>query len=188
MTSEVFFKFIFPPICLAIGFLGQRILRKDSLSESLARTRQLLDISKELKGQNLTVEEIHELQYKLLKRRESLTIRTDDDKNLTPLPNDGNTQYEMNIISAENFEKANADMRIIVAKLETSLDDPERCKLLHSAQKNWELFRENQAHMVSSIYKEGTIYSLIHASELEMLTLERTAQLKRILRAEKMEG
>ena len=187
MTFQDFFQYIFPPVCVAVGFLIQRILRKDSLSESLARTQQVLNINKELRDQNLSVSEIQDLQEKLTKRREAFVRASETRKQLKPRPNEGDTQYELNVIAGANFQKADAELRIALVTLEGMLG-PERALTLDASQKHWERFRDAQAEMVSSRYKGGSIMSLIRGQELELLTLERIEQLRRIVAGEKVEG
>ena len=56
--------------------------------------------------------------------------------------------------------------------------DKTKLETLIKAQNSWKIFREKQAEFASSQYKGGSIESLIYYSELERLTVERTASLQ----------
>ena len=87
------------------------------------------------------------------------------------------SQTELNSRANDNFEIAKVKLAKVIDELVLKLDEVERKALLKS-QLAWEEYSIEQAQAASMSYREGTIYSLIYLSELESLTIERTARLQ----------
>lgn len=169
----------------ALGYFGRRWLEGHGKDQALHRQRQVLEIHKAMLDQKLSPKDLAELEKVLLgraRRPESIAevkksrlelavARRSDDHPLT--------QAEMTHIAAMQLADANGELDVWVKRIEETVG-VERSKDLREAQQHWEEFCEDQATLVSSKYKGGSIMPMIYFLERERLVRERIAQLKRV--------
>jgi uncharacterized protein YecT (DUF1311 family) len=83
----------------------------------------------------------------------------------------------MNERASDNLETAKIKMDLVLNELESLLDKTE-LSALQKAHTAWESYSVEQAEAAAVAYRGGTIFPLIFLSELERLTIERTARLE----------
>jgi uncharacterized protein YecT (DUF1311 family) len=165
-----------------LGYLLKRYIEKKSISEVLGRQKMLLEINKQMRDQNLSPEELIQLEAVLVGKTRARSKRFIElEKEILSVveKQEGEylTQKEMNIRASTNLDIAEAKMRQAVEELSMKLEETEKKAMLES-QYAWKKYSEMQAEAASSRYREGSIYPLIYLSELESLVVERTARLR----------
>ena len=81
----------------------------------------------------------------------------------------------MNKIAGASLRIAEAQLSGALVELELYIGDGQQ---LQATQANWAAYAESQARLFAESNRGGTIYSLIYCTELEHLTLLRTAELR----------
>jgi len=79
--------------------------------------------------------------------------------------------------ASEKLDKAKEKLLEVIGGIDARVGDDESQALMNS-QHAWENYSVEQAEAASASYRQGSIYPLIYLSELESLTLERTARLQ----------
>ena len=173
----------------ALGYFGRRWLEQHGKSESLNRTKQILDINKQLKEQNLSPEDLADLE-KVLLGRATRSIKVIN-ANQTPLEEEivkreashSLTQSEMNELAALGLADANGELDEALNKLK-EIVDAARFSQLKASQELWEESCGESANFVASKYKGGSILPYIYFVERERLVRERIAQINRMFEDE----
>src|SRR4029077_530250 len=126
-------------IITAIGFIAKRRMTSAPADESLQRKSRVLEITKSLADQNLTLEQLEAIEDRLTKRRERLNDTTIIERAAEPLTDIissvGMTQSAMNRLAAREAELADheleSEFRRLLALLE---NEPERQEKLRESQ------------------------------------------------------
>ena len=91
-------------------------------------------------------------------------------------------QGEMNMEAGRRADVARQQMeRAIVALERSGWMEASQGAALKRTQANWEKYAQAQAEFAASEFEGGSMAPLIYASELESVTVSRTAELKRML-------
>jgi len=166
----------------ALGYMFKRRLERKPTLEQLDVHAKLLSINKELKAQSLTPQDLTNLEKELTDKPKAVQKNTQQlEQNAQPLleKSEGEflSQAEMNIRAGNNFEVAKLKMTHVFDESKLLLGEPEKSALV-KAQAAWESYCVEQAEASAASYQGGSIWSLIYLSELERLTVERTARLQ----------
>jgi len=171
-------------IVAGIGYLIKRKIENKPHQEALDRHKSVLDIHKQMNEQGLSVEELKNLEQILTGKSSSIKYHTDQlthESEAEPIISESDhefmSQVELNIRAGEKFERAKEKLQEVIAGIDSRVGDFESQSLMNS-QRSWEIYSVEQAKAAASGYRGGSIYSLIYFSELESLTLERTARLQ----------
>lgn len=164
-----------------IGYFAKRWIENKPQNETLDKHKKLLDIHKQMNEQGLDVDGLRELETQLLGKSDAIKKHTSElTENREPLiaPQEEDlTQIELNQRASERFEIANQKLQEVYAGIDARVGDKESQALINS-QKAWEGYSVDQAMAVASAYDGGSMWSLVYLSELESLTIERTARLQ----------
>lgn len=173
----------------ALGYFGRRWIEQQGKDQSLNRTKQMLEINKQLKDQNLSPEDLTKLEAVILGRakRSSNAINI----TLTPLEVEfvsresvhSLTQSEMNELAARKLDDAYSDLESFLIKLKEVVE-PDRFSQFIDSQVLWEESCGKSAKFVASKYKGGSIFPYIYLVERERLVRERIAQVNRMFEDE----
>lgn len=91
------------------------------------------------------------------------------------------SQGDMNVTAARDFEKADAELNGVFKKLIALLDDEGKKKLLAS-QRAWIVFRDAQATFDADAIRGGSAARGIYSSSREEMTKQRIVELKKSLK------
>ena len=165
-----------------IAYLIKRWIEGKPQVETLDKHKKILDIHKQMNEQGLDVAGLKNLEALLTGKANAIKAHS---KELTdqsePLVQNSDaedlTQLELNQRASEKFEKAKLKLQEVIAGIDSRVGDRESQALMNS-QRAWENYSVDQAQAAASSYEGGSIYNLIYLSELESLTIERTARLQ----------
>jgi len=165
-----------------IGYLLKRQIEQKSVFDAIEKHQNLLILNKGLKDQKVSLPELRKLEEAILNKEKATEhhslILKEELKAGTALECDEFiTQAEMNERAYQSFQQANTKLKNVLTSIESYLDKTE-LETLRKGQDSWKIFREKQAEFASNQYKGGSIESLIYYSELQRLTVERTASLQ----------
>jgi len=165
-----------------IGYLLKRHIEQKSIFDAIEKHQNLLTLNKELKEQKVSLSELRKLEEAILNKEKvaehhSLILKKELKTGTALECDEFITQAEMNEHAYQSFQRADTKLKNVLTSIESYLDKTE-LETLRKAQDSWKIFREKQAVFASSQYKGGSIESLIYYSELERLTVERTASLQ----------
>lgn len=165
-----------------VAYLIKRRLEKKPALEKLDVQTKLLSINKQMKEQGLTAGDLATLELVLTGKAQAVEKHTHEmEQAARPLlekpMGEFLSQAEMNIRASNNLDIAKLKMTHVVNELKLLLDEPDKSALL-SAQTAWESYCVEQAEASAIAYRGGSIYPLIYLSELEKLTVDRTARLQ----------
>jgi uncharacterized protein YecT (DUF1311 family) len=90
------------------------------------------------------------------------------------------TQYQMNMNSAKEFEKADKELNSVYKQLMDKLDNDGRQSLIAS-QKAWVSYRDADSSFQSFPNKGGTIYAMAYTQAETVHTKDRIAALKQFM-------
>lgn len=91
------------------------------------------------------------------------------------------TQAEMNAKAAADFQRADARLNAVYAKLRAALDEEGRDRL-KTAQRAWVAFRDAEAALAADTEaRGGSMAPLVYATAQEELTTARIGQLRKML-------
>lgn len=164
-----------------IGYLAKRWIESKPQNETLDKHKKLLDIHKQMSEQGLDVDGLRELETQLLGKSDAIRKHTSElterrEPLIAPQEEDL-TQRELNQRASERFEIAKQKLQDVYAGIDARVGDRESQALMNS-QKAWEGYSVDQAMAAASAYDGGSMWSLVYFSELESLTIERTARLQ----------
>lgn len=91
------------------------------------------------------------------------------------------SQSEMNQEAHAGFEKADAELNKVYAKVLAKLD-AEGQRKLKAAQRTWVAFRDAQAELDADIMRGGSAAPMLHSGSMAGSTQTRTQQLKEFLK------
>lgn len=165
-----------------VGYIVKRVLEKKPTREKLDVQAKLFSINKQMKEQGLTPDDLTKLELVLTGRARSVEKHTQElEEAVLPLLEKSQgeflSQADLNQRASDNLEIAKLKMTHVLNELKALLDAPERDALL-DAQAAWESFCLAQAEASAIAYRGGSIYPLIYLSELDKLTVDRTARLQ----------
>jgi uncharacterized protein YecT (DUF1311 family) len=166
----------------ALGYMLKRRLERKPMLEALDIQAKLLSINKEMRAQGLTPQDLSDLEKELTEKPRAIRKHAQQlEQAARPILEKPEgaflTQAEMNARASDNLETAKLKMDQVLDELEPLLDDAERAAL-EKAHTAWESYSVEQAEAAAISYRGGTIHPLIFLSELERLTVERTARLQ----------
>jgi uncharacterized protein YecT (DUF1311 family) len=173
-------------ILTAIGFIAKRYFTQAAKDELLNRKERVLTITRSMGEQNLTLEQLHEIEERLTVRRRRLTNTSALEQAAEPLDQvlrfHPMTQGEMNRLASQEAHLADQELEALYADLFQQLAaEPARQQKLRDSQERWIAFRDAQASLARSEAEGGTMAPLLYSIERETLTRERIAQLKRTI-------
>lgn len=164
-----------------IGYFAKRWIEGKPQNETLDKHKKLLDIHKQMNEQGLDVCGLKELETLLLGKVDAIKKHTAElTEKREPLiapQEEGLTQLELNQRASDRFEIAKQKLQEVYAGIDSRVGDRESQALMNS-QKAWEDYSVDQAMAAASAYDGGSMWSLVYFSELESLTIERTARLQ----------
>jgi len=79
--------------------------------------------------------------------------------------------------ATRRLEAARSELESVYTKLAHALE-PRRLEKMIASQEAWGTFRDRQADFAASAVEGGTLYYVLHASELAYLTERRIAELR----------
>lgn len=164
------------------AYFAKRWIEGKPHNETLEKHKKLLDIHKQMHEQGLDVDGLRNLEALLIGKANAIKKHTSEltDKR-EPLIADRNeenlTQLELNKRASDRFEIAKLKLQEVVAGIDARVGDKEGQALMNS-QRAWEGYSVDQAMAAASSYDGGSMWSLVYFSELESLTIERTARLQ----------
>ncbi|VAW13949.1 hypothetical protein MNBD_BACTEROID05-1016 [hydrothermal vent metagenome] len=169
-------------ILSGIAYLIKRWVEGKPQVEALDKHKKILEIHKQMNEQGLDVDGLKDLEALLTGKAKAITEHSKELTQQTePLVQSNDTedltQLELNKRAREKFEKAKIKLQEVIAGIDSRVGDKESQALMNS-QRAWESYSVDQAQAVASSYEGGSIYNLIYLSELESLTIERTARLQ----------
>lgn len=91
------------------------------------------------------------------------------------------SQQEMNQQAYASYEKADAELNKVYARVLAKLDDVGKGKL-KAAQRAWVAFRDAQAEMDADLMRGGSAAPLLRAGSLAGSTTRRTQELREFLK------
>lgn len=166
----------------AIGYFFKRKIENRPQIEEIDKHKKLLDIHKQMNEQGVDIADLKQLEAMItgkaaaiqsnaiiLQAESTPLIENDDTEDLT--------QLELNERADRRLEIAREKMQQAIAGIDSRVGDFESQSLMNS-QLEWKRYSISQAEAAASSYRDGSIYPLIYASELESLTNERTARLQ----------
>jgi uncharacterized protein YecT (DUF1311 family) len=166
-------------LCSAAGVLILRWLRKDRLSEELARKKQALELHEKLQEQNISLEQLDAFEKSLLQRRNQ--VRKIEDKLYTEAISEADptahmNQQEMNIYAANRADEMDLKLGKVVDELQTWMHTDEK-QAFTKAHEAWLQYRANQAEFASLQFEGGSMQPFILFGERSRLTIERMSEL-----------
>lgn len=165
-----------------IAYLIKRWIEGKPQVETLEKHKKILDIHKQMNEQGLDIDGLKKLEALLTGKANAIKQHSkelaDQTEPLVKITDTENlTQLDLNTRASEKFEKSKMKLQVAIAGIDARVGDRESQALMNS-QKAWESYSVDQALAVASFYEGGSIYNLIYFSELESLTIERTARLQ----------
>jgi len=97
------------------------------------------------------------------------------------------SQGDMNAEAARAFEKADAELNVVLKKLVTVLDDDGKKKLL-TAQRAWVVYRDTQATFDADAARGGSMARGMFAATRTAMTEQRITELKKTLKFQEEES
>ncbi len=91
------------------------------------------------------------------------------------------SQHEMNQQAFAEYEKADAELNKVYAKVLAKLDEEGKGKL-KAAQRAWVAFRDAQAEMDADLMRGGSLSTLLRAGSLTGTTKTRVKDLREFLK------
>jgi uncharacterized protein YecT (DUF1311 family) len=182
MLEKIIFLILGALFSALAYMLKRRFERKPTL-ESLDIKAKLLLLHKEMQTQGLTPQDLSNLEMELTEKPRAIQRHAQRlEKVARPVlerkpEGDFLTQAEMNARASENLETAKLQMEQVLDELEPLLDEAEM-NALKRAQTAWESYCVEQSEAAAASYRGGSIQPLIFLSELERITVDRTARLQ----------
>lgn len=165
----------------AIGYFVKRWIEGRPQNETLDKHKKLLEIHKQMNDQGLDVSGLRNFETQLLGKESAIKKHTSElNEKREPLiaaQEEDLTQLELNKRASERFNIAKQKLQEVYAGIDARVGDRESQALMNS-QQAWEGYSVEQAMAAASFYDGGSIWSLAYFSELESLTIERTARLQ----------
>lgn len=94
------------------------------------------------------------------------------------------TTIEMRRCASEKLAVAEAELKDAYAKLEFAITEPERRRLLSTAQASWGKYRDANAELEGRLYLRGTIRPQVETLCRVRMTEARARELRELLRVE----
>ncbi|MDP3607969.1 MAG: lysozyme inhibitor LprI family protein [Methylophilus sp.] len=165
-----------------VAYFAIRLIEGKPQNETLERHKKLLEINKQLNEQGLDIEGLRNLETLLIGKTIAIKRHTSEltDKREPLIAVRGEediTQLDLNQRASERFDLASQKMYDVIASIDGRVGDTESQALMKS-QTAWEGYSVDQAMAAASSYAGGSMWSLVYFSELESLTIERTARLQ----------
>jgi len=96
-------------------------------------------------------------------------------------------QGDMNVEAARDYEKADAELTVVLKKLVAALNDEGKRKLM-AAQRSWVAYRDAQATFDADTARGGSLVRGMFATIRTSMTEQRTAELKKTLKFQEEES
>jgi uncharacterized protein YecT (DUF1311 family) len=91
------------------------------------------------------------------------------------------SQQQMNQQALAEFDKADAELNKVYAKVQAKLDKEGKEKL-KAVQRAWVVFRDAQADLDADIMRGGSAAPMLHSGSMARSTKQRTVELKEFLK------
>jgi uncharacterized protein YecT (DUF1311 family) len=165
-----------------VAYLIKRWIEGKPETETLDKHKRILDIHKQMNEQGLDVDGLKRLEDVLTGKanaikQHSKELSDQSEPLVRNVETETLTQLELNKRASEKLEKAKKKLQEVIAGIDSRVSDRESQALMNS-QRAWESYSVDQAQAAAASYEGGSIYNLIYLSELESLTIERTARLQ----------
>lgn len=165
-----------------LAYFAKRRVERRSDHEDLELKERLLKINKEMKEQDLTPDQLKELEQLLRRKLKGRSSAQEAEgvvvTMLEGLSERTITQAEMNQVSHQDVENADLELRHAYERLAAEMS-PDDLKRLQETQTAWREFRDKQVEFAGGFYEGGSIRPLIHNVEAHALTEARTRELRR---------
>ena len=166
-----------------IAYFAKRWIERKPEHENLEIKERVLQISKQMKEQNLSTEQVRELEDALRRKVQSRKASEETNRVVVEVfqgfSEKPTTQFELNQISFQDFEKNDLELKHVLERLGSIIDPPD-AERLKIAQDAWREFRDKQARFAAGFYEGGTIKPLIYNVELHAVTEARLKELRQI--------
>lgn len=162
----------------AVGYFGRRYVERRGTSERLERATKLLDLHERMERNNLSPADLDEIEDRLLAK--NVRLRTLENQALLERASDSEktvTQAEMNEQAINAFVSSDVKLSEMLSAVHGDLPS-DLAKNLERSQTAWKLYRDAQADLLARQFEGGSIQPLIRSSELERLTIARTAEIQ----------
>ena len=170
-------------IVAAIAYFAKRLIERKPEHENLSIKERILQISKQMKEQNLSPEQLRDLEDALRRKARSRKVAGEADRVIVEMfhgfSEKPTTQFELNQTSFQDFEKTELELKHAIERLSSIIDPPD-AERLNIAQEVWREFRDKQARFAAGFYEGGTIQPLIYNVELHAVTEARLKELTQI--------
>jgi uncharacterized protein YecT (DUF1311 family) len=166
-----------------IAYFAKRWIERKPEHENLEIKERVLQISKQMKEQNLSPEQLKELEDTLRRKARSQKTVGEADRMVVEVlqgfSEKPTTQFELDQTSFQDFEKTDLELKHLLERLGSIVDPPD-AERLDIAQKAWREFRDKQARFAAGFHEGGTIQPLIYNVELHAVTKARLKELTQI--------
>lgn len=159
-----------------VGYLIKRWIEKKPQLDSLEKSQKLLAINKELAAQNITVEDLNDLEMSLLAKRRA-TESHETAKGFEADLGEFRSNADLKQDAAFRLKKAELKLEEMLFEFSRLLDE-EELEILEKSQKKWKTYRDEQAALAASGWEGGTGYGLVYLTEQEVLTAARIAEIQ----------
>lgn len=164
-----------------VVYFAKRKIERRPEHEDLEIKERLLKINRELNDQNLTPDDLKQLDTILFAKLKGRISVGEAEHRVALITHSASsrpiTQTEMNQASYDEAEKANLKLQQALRRLSAVLS-PENAKRLEETQTAWHAFREKQIVLAGSFYGGGSMQLLIHNVEAQALTEARAKELR----------
>lgn len=183
---EKFLYAVFGALIAALGFFVRRRIEQRPMFEQIDKQQKLLDLKKSLEASDTTLDDLKELEDKILGKASSAkTLAAAYEEQAVQIyateHTEHVTQADMNQRVAASFHRAEERLAALVENLREHLSGGS-LDAFEKSQQAWVQYRQASAEFQSSQYDGGSIQPLIHASALESVTISRIVELEPLLR------
>jgi len=174
------------------GVLFMRYMKKEHVTEDLARRKSAADLIAHLQQIGVPMERVDALLSSIGRRRgdkvhqiehKPLSIEEQHEAQEFAAIEAAKTQSEMNSRQGERARRLNRRMEDALEKLHEVLVDPELTQKLNEAQARWLEFRDKECAFTGAQFEGGTMQSFITAGTYSYVTKQRAEMLENELAA-----
>jgi uncharacterized protein YecT (DUF1311 family) len=171
-----------------IGYFARRRIERTAEKDAIDLKTKALDLYLKRQGANLSAADVDKLTADVSRREHVREIEdrvaSEVAENSTQArhqegPRPGETQADLNVLSAADLRVARAMHDRTLAEAEIHCGDSEQSlRILRASQAAWEAYATAEAEYLAFPEQGGTLYPTILHSVLERLTIARIADLK----------
>ncbi|MDQ3206253.1 MAG: lysozyme inhibitor LprI family protein [Pseudomonadota bacterium] len=164
----------------AFYFIQRRVERRGTV-DAIERTQKLLALKQGLESAHTDLDDLRRFEHRLIDTAET-AVRIADTyftkaEEVARHGEDAASQTDMNTQAIDQFQREDARLAAVVARLRSHLDGS-NLDAFEEAHRAWLGFRQHYARFISQSYGDGSIRPLIHAVTLESVTLAWIAELR----------